>query len=215
MSDRAAFTLEHCRACDYDLQGLERPGRCPECGEPFSETDMQVRGNSFTQRGSNWLLLWMPTWALLIGPMRNWIPQYQIYYIWFGVILALVATAYWFRRKRLQKERGGARYVTITDRGVIAAGGPSDAPIIPWSRIKRWKIATYRPNRLTWTKPVGAMQHLTFSSGSIFDINRMTGRAPGPFEHARTYIDVMFEADAEDVSDLKRRIEALSGINGS
>ena len=50
---------QHCRKCDYDLTGLQRAGRCPECGEAYDAdggyglrrtTDGIARGERLARR---------------------------------------------------------------------------------------------------------------------------------------------------------------------
>lgn len=40
-----AVALKHCLRCQYDLQGITTP-ICPECGEPFSSTDLHGDDNA-------------------------------------------------------------------------------------------------------------------------------------------------------------------------
>lgn len=61
--------VTRCSACDYDLAGLERGARCPECGDPKPHVRISQRGGGPAWRGprlAKWLMAY-PVWMLLLS----------------------------------------------------------------------------------------------------------------------------------------------------
>lgn len=38
------YPITRCLNCDYSLEGLPKPGQCPECGEPHDSRSFELRG---------------------------------------------------------------------------------------------------------------------------------------------------------------------------
>lgn len=205
------FIITHCRVCDYDLRGLERPCKCPECGEMCNPSTIQVRGKGVVTRPHSTALGTAGALsAMLFGPLQTHFPFMRRYLVLFALCIGTAVILYFVWQRQRTRRYGGTRFVTFDARGVVSSEGPSDKEFIPWSRIAKWSLVRYRPHMLTWSKPLPRMWHLTFSSGSIFSITRQTGTMPGPMSRDRVYIDIAFEASDADVASLRESIAAVA-----
>ncbi|MBI1190109.1 MAG: hypothetical protein GC200_05435 [Tepidisphaera sp.] len=64
-----AIEVTRCSACDYDLAGLDRGVKCPECGDPMPHVMISRVGRALAWHGprlAKWLMA-LPAWMLLFS----------------------------------------------------------------------------------------------------------------------------------------------------
>ncbi len=121
--------LKHCPACDYSLEGLPRRYRCPECGEAYDDSMLEVatgataRARTIVFALTAVVLAALAFAAIRLIPMRGAIiPVIPIAVA--AVCLVAAQLEYVMRRRRCIATPEGVR-----------VGRPGRAPLHPWPRL--------------------------------------------------------------------------------
>lgn len=141
---RDILRLLHCPQCDYNLEGLPRRHRCPECGFEYDEFMFAVYGwHSVGDRPGVWRTVGSLAVLLLCGlsvvftppaPGLVWVPALS-----FTVLGALVADT-WIRRRRAQREQGGVIQLVFSAAGACRRVGPGPVDFVPWTEFRGFRI---------------------------------------------------------------------------
>lgn len=208
------FAIARCPRCGYDLRGLDGSGPCPECGQPFGPATLRIVGTRVVSRT-------LPRVVFVLPFVAYWYPiaQSQNLPFWIGHLLLglslLVLALVMLRRaahRRALVAAGDAQMI-LAPEGVALRDGIGPIEVVPWTRAKGYRLRPYWRWRLTM-KPERPAWYLTVSSGGILDPMRLSGEMPDRRAPGFLYMDLLFEASAEEAAQLHDALAALSGLPG-
>jgi hypothetical protein len=184
--------VQRCPVCEYDLAGLPAAHACPECGFEYDERTIVLYGARTGQSVQ-------PLLVGLFGYLTavTWIAGYR--WVSLGLLLG-AACILWqmFANRRRFNTRGGRTQLVATREGVSLREGPGPPDLVPWPRIRQFRLRRFHRLGLSWRKPLPPAWHVSFSSGGLFDPMRMTGRMPAG--RNRVYMNLVFDADRREAA---------------
>ncbi len=147
---RTILQLRGCPMCGYDLRGLQRRHRCPECGFTYDETMFMVCG---WPRSSDRPNLWgalVPGGAFLgflvyVIIRHGYQLLMSVPVVYWIILLASIpwAIVSWVRRRDVRQQRGGTVQLLFSSLGASQRKGSGQPNFIPWTEFSRllfWRV---------------------------------------------------------------------------
>ncbi|HEY2587936.1 MAG TPA: hypothetical protein VGI81_19490 [Tepidisphaeraceae bacterium] len=191
-----------CGNCSYLLIGLPGSGICPECGEPYREDEIVLRGwaDGVHQTAATappkqlwWSLLGSFAWVVVNLVTDLVAGHWRIATFWFA-LLACGTAWLLYRRHRLLDDFGGACHLRLSPAGIGQRVGFGPVKLIPWL-----------PGLTVELKPTDSGMY------------RLTASRPGPGSGYRSGkmlwpIDFEFECSHEQAAMLQDKLDQFRGI---
>jgi hypothetical protein len=144
--------LETCPACGYALEGLAPEGICPECGEPYDQSEIVLHGYGAGGRADvatarPWVAVGLA--AVYLAILLWWVRQVVRHgpddagdVFWPAAIALYLAWSVW---KRFASDMPGLVQVRLSPRGAVqvntpTAGRASAGTPTPWHDIAEARI---------------------------------------------------------------------------
>lgn len=156
---------DRCLDCNYPLDGLPRPHRCPECGRPFDDVTIVFRPSRpwvlyLTVLGL-WILAIYMFQGCIWGVIVSVKPAFGIPLVVFLAGFGIVSSLY-----RVWKSNRVGRFVAFTEDSVVLRTHKHELETIPFSEITLVSVVDWAP----WIKRRGIDQEIPLNR--IFDGKR-------------------------------------------
>lgn len=173
--DDDILRLKYCPLCGYDLRGLAREGKCPECSfscGPQMFSLIGKRTNPLPDAGFAVLLVYIALDLIIISPRG--------YALATGAILAAGVIAYFCVPQVRRLLRSQQEWLLFTAEGIASKHTTGKFQMIPWEDFKRvslqrpftfarrepgmvwWEIRLYREPMFHLLNPESAWRWLRF-----------------------------------------------------
>ena len=143
-------TLPSCPGCGYNLNGLNLPGRCPECGFEVDDKTMVLAGVVKADATQPvWRrVLWIIVFTFSVLLVYGWPALFFLRWFGLGLVLLWVATIIGLLATSKRSRSGKMKIIFATGGFYVVDdlhNAQHDGQAIPWGQVARMKFDRVSP----------------------------------------------------------------------